>query len=905
MKIFVHNVGNGDRQHVPVDRRNPGYWSSFFAATRKQALDASAQYVSDEEWRELAQGINASIKQQHPCSFWYIKFSFIATCGLCFCPFVIYGCAYPEWVNNDIAKLPVVERLAARGIGVSWDNTVKMKQGGVTLWVAAGAAPCGDGKVLSGGNCAGDTCDSVTDINACCVAPAACSSGFETFEDTRTDRMQCAEELVVSDANCEGLMCDDSDVDVCCVAPPTVTPDSIAAELTFDFDTDRCADDLLVLYKRALVKTISTVTGVSRSRITNVTLEGGMCARGRRVQTEDTVNLYGKYTLRFIVIPDSSQTAERIDTLLKASLVPENSNVTNVTQGEVANPTVPFVDVMVSKMAASQSCNDVEPFSFTWKKSLLVMEGVVYFPFDSEIGSPSVATSVELVLDKQNILNAAYHCEMYSGIYLALCDKNSSASIIIDIAVADGIVIAPVDSNETLATADDGSSDAMSLVVPLIAAGGSIFILCAGVLAVLMFFRVLGFRMRDEEDMLSSTKRMLKEFSDDNVLLEQGWLLQPSEVKLGRKLGVGAAGEVWKAVLRDSMNVAVKIVKDSKNETDMMRDKEVSFMRRCRHPRLTLFLGHGRLENGNIFMVLEYMDAGGMDAHLWHRKSNPPSWFDRVQWLIDVAEAMVYLHNAMKCCHRDLKSPNVLLSRHHETGSVRAKVSDFGMSKLVTKAKRAEYKEKRGVMRFGKKIRTRFGGIVRNEEFHSRETQDRVIERDASSSSSADRQYWTSQVGTLEWLPPELMEATEKFTDEGHLLKRTKYDDTVDQYAFGCVMYEVLELRPPWSHSEKFKWAVNLYDAVMAGKRPPVRSNAPSGYIHLMGDCWSQNSSDRPPFTRVVKSLREMHDLTSNDISRPSHSLILGGARSARSTAASSIVKGIKVAAAADVATKH
>ena len=140
-KIFVHNIGKGDRQHVPLDRCNPQYQYTFFATKRKQALEASAQYVSDEEWRELAQGINISIKRQHPCSFWYIKCSFIATCGICFCPFVIYGCVYSDWVNDEIAELPVVKRLAARGIGVSWVNTVKFQPGGVTLTVAAGAAP--------------------------------------------------------------------------------------------------------------------------------------------------------------------------------------------------------------------------------------------------------------------------------------------------------------------------------------------------------------------------------------------------------------------------------------------------------------------------------------------------------------------------------------------------------------------------------------------------------------------------------------------------------------------------------------------------------------------------------------------------------------------------------------------
>ena len=101
--------------------------------------------MSDEEWRELAQGINNSIKQNHWCSFWYIVCPFVATAGVCFwfCPMVIYGSMYPDWVNDDIAKMPVVERLAARGIGVSWINTIPKfaQKGGVILTVSAGTGP--------------------------------------------------------------------------------------------------------------------------------------------------------------------------------------------------------------------------------------------------------------------------------------------------------------------------------------------------------------------------------------------------------------------------------------------------------------------------------------------------------------------------------------------------------------------------------------------------------------------------------------------------------------------------------------------------------------------------------------------------------------------------------------------
>ena len=66
MTIYVHNAGKHNATRVPVDRHKPGYWTSFFAEERRQALASSAQFVSDEEWRELAEGINAAIKAYVP-----------------------------------------------------------------------------------------------------------------------------------------------------------------------------------------------------------------------------------------------------------------------------------------------------------------------------------------------------------------------------------------------------------------------------------------------------------------------------------------------------------------------------------------------------------------------------------------------------------------------------------------------------------------------------------------------------------------------------------------------------------------------------------------------------------------------------------------------------------------------
>ena len=85
---------------------------------------------------------------------------------------------------------------------------------------------------------------------------------------------------------------------------------------------------------------------------------------------------------------------------------------------------------------------------------------------------------------------------------------------------------------------------------------------------------------------------------------------------MGKKIGVGASGEVYFARLRSSLDVATKIFKTSSD--DHYSDNEIAAMRRCRHPRLVMFLGHGRINKESMFIVMELMNLGGLNKKLWY-----------------------------------------------------------------------------------------------------------------------------------------------------------------------------------------------------------------------------------------------------------------------------------------------
>lgn len=149
-----------------------------------------------------------------------------------------------------------------------------------------------------------------------------------------------------------------------------------------------------------------------------------------------------------------------------------------------------------------------------------------------------------------------------------------------------------------------------------------------------------------------------------------------------RLLGSGGYGEVYKGILKDGTEVAVKCAKLGNTKgTDQVLN-EVRILCQVNHRSLVGLLGCC-VELEQPILVYEYISNGTLLEHLQGLKFGGRgllTWSHRLQVAHDTAEGLAYLHSSAvpPIYHRDVKSSNILLDE-----KLNAKVSDFGLSRLA------------------------------------------------------------------------------------------------------------------------------------------------------------------------------------------------------------------------------
>jgi len=146
--------------------------------------------------------------------------------------------------------------------------------------------------------------------------------------------------------------------------------------------------------------------------------------------------------------------------------------------------------------------------------------------------------------------------------------------------------------------------------------------------------------------------------------------------KIERKIGSGGMGVVYEAVDQSlGRTVAIKKMNDEIKVDEREKQRfleEARTVALLHHPNIveihTIFE-----EDGNIYMVFEYVDGGTLDTIL-HKEVQMP--FDRARRIFDeAAKALSYAHSK-NVVHRDLKLSNIMITSDGEI-----KVMDFGLAR--------------------------------------------------------------------------------------------------------------------------------------------------------------------------------------------------------------------------------
>ncbi|XP_042519772.1 putative serine/threonine-protein kinase [Macadamia integrifolia] len=146
------------------------------------------------------------------------------------------------------------------------------------------------------------------------------------------------------------------------------------------------------------------------------------------------------------------------------------------------------------------------------------------------------------------------------------------------------------------------------------------------------------------------------------------------------KIGRGGFGTVYKGILNDGTEVAVKALSAGSRQGVNEFLSEIQTITNVKHPNLVELLGCCIQENNRI-LVYEYVENNSLDHALFGSMSKiiELNWSRRSAICIGTARGLAFLHEELEphIVHRDIKSSNILLGKDFVP-----KIGDFGMAKL-------------------------------------------------------------------------------------------------------------------------------------------------------------------------------------------------------------------------------
>jgi serine/threonine-protein kinase len=153
--------------------------------------------------------------------------------------------------------------------------------------------------------------------------------------------------------------------------------------------------------------------------------------------------------------------------------------------------------------------------------------------------------------------------------------------------------------------------------------------------------------------------------------------------ELAHMVGEGGMSRVYRATQKSlRRQVCIKVMREEFAKDSSLAERfhdEGIALAALRHPNIVSVLDVGRTDDGQLYMVMEYVDGGDLRALL--AKVERVSVRETVTLISQLLGGLAEAH-ASGIIHRDLKPSNVLLTTLKD-GSTLLKLVDFGIAKLL------------------------------------------------------------------------------------------------------------------------------------------------------------------------------------------------------------------------------
>ncbi|CAN6219863.1 unnamed protein product [Urochloa humidicola] len=279
-----------------------------------------------------------------------------------------------------------------------------------------------------------------------------------------------------------------------------------------------------------------------------------------------------------------------------------------------------------------------------------------------------------------------------------------------------------------------------------------------------------------------------------------------NDFSIENKLGQGGFGAVYKGLLPDGLEIAVKRLGPCSLQGLLEFKNEIQLIAKLQHRNLVRLLGCCIEGEHEKILVYEYMPNKSLDLIIFDNKKGVSlDWPKRLNIIDGISQGLLYLHIHSRLCvvHRDLKASNILLD-----SEMNPKISDFGMARIF--------------------------------------------------SSSVAESNTTRIVGTHGYIAPEYASdgvcsvKSDVFSFGVLLLEIISGTMTTGSYRYDGKLYKLIAYA--WLLWKNGQWH-DLVDRCLSGNEGYHNFTMMERYIHVALLCVQESADDRPAMDEVVKML--------------------------------------------------